>query len=290
MISIGIPFYNAEKFLDDAIQSVINQTFKEWELILIDDGSRDNSLKIAYKFAKIDSRIRVISDGFNKKLPSRLNQLILESKYDFCVRMDADDIMHPERLEKQYDFLIKNSDIDLVSTAIYSIDIDNKIIGNREVDNPVTLNSLLKGNYQIVHPSVMARKKWYKNNLYNEGFDRAEDYELWMRSIINKNLNIFIMNEGLLYYREVGNLTKEKLLASYKTSIYILKYYFKEISFISYLKGIVVNIFKIFFVMFIFAINKQDYLAKRRNKIIMNNFDMLYAEEGLKRAIKNDKI
>ena len=79
-ISIGIPFFNAEPYLADAIKSVIQQSFEDWELILVNDGSSDSSLKIAESFAKKDNRIRVISDGLNKKLPYRLNQIIDESK------------------------------------------------------------------------------------------------------------------------------------------------------------------------------------------------------------------
>ena len=80
MISIGIPFYNAERYLSYAILSVLSQSYKEWELILTDDGSSDNSLGIANMYAEKDSRIRVVSDGMNKKLPYRLSQLIEESK------------------------------------------------------------------------------------------------------------------------------------------------------------------------------------------------------------------
>ena len=108
MISIGIPFYNAEEYLSYAILSVLIQSYREWELILIDDGSSDNSLAIANMYAEKDSRIRVISDRTNKKLPYRLNQLIEESTGNFISRMDADDIMHPERLEKQLRFLETN--------------------------------------------------------------------------------------------------------------------------------------------------------------------------------------
>lgn len=104
MITIGIPFYNAEAYLADAIKSVLAQTFKEWELILVDDGSSDNSLKIAKEFEKKDSRIRVISDGLNKKLPARLNQIINKARFNIIARMDADDLMDIERSEKQYFF------------------------------------------------------------------------------------------------------------------------------------------------------------------------------------------
>ena len=125
MISIGIPFYNAQQYLGYAIGSVLSQTYENWELILVNDGSTDNSLNIANMYAEEDSRIRVVSDSRNKKLPYRLNQLIEESTGDFIARMDADDIMHPERLEKQLSFLETNKRYDLVSTGLVSIDKDN---------------------------------------------------------------------------------------------------------------------------------------------------------------------
>ena len=114
MISIGIPFYNAEAYLEDAIKSVLAQTFQEWELILVDDGSSDGSLDIAKKYEQLDSRIRVISDGLNKKLPTRLNEIIKEAKFNLIARMDADDLMDIERLEKQYAFLSANPEYDLL--------------------------------------------------------------------------------------------------------------------------------------------------------------------------------
>ena len=106
-ISIGIPIYNAEAYLEDAIKSILAQTHELWELILIDDGSTDASLTIAKRFAESDHRIKVISDGINKKLPARLNQLIEEANYDYIARMDADDLIHPDRLAIQLSFLEK---------------------------------------------------------------------------------------------------------------------------------------------------------------------------------------
>ena len=89
-ITIGIPFYNAEAYLADAIRSVFAQTYEDWELILIDDGSTDNSLAIARSVD--DPRVRVYSDGKNKKLASRLNELTQLATYEFIARMDADDV------------------------------------------------------------------------------------------------------------------------------------------------------------------------------------------------------
>ena len=99
LVTIGIPFYNASQFLEYAIKSVINQTYTNWELILVDDGSTDDSLSIARSFN--DQRIKILSDGVNKGLVSRLNEIILNSRGSYIARMDADDIMHFERIEKQ---------------------------------------------------------------------------------------------------------------------------------------------------------------------------------------------
>ena len=95
-ISIGIPFFNAESYLSDAIKSVLAQSHPYWELILVDDGSSDKSLEIAEYYATKDSRIRVISDGENKKLAARLNQIIFEAKYNLLKIKDADSLLQQQ--------------------------------------------------------------------------------------------------------------------------------------------------------------------------------------------------
>ena len=119
MITVGIPIYNAEEYLDNAIKSVLAQSYPHWELILVNDGSTDGSVDIAKKYLGIDSRIRLIDDGLNKKLPARLNQIIKEAKYEYIARMDADDLMAVDRLQKQIELLVNNPTIDLVTTGMY---------------------------------------------------------------------------------------------------------------------------------------------------------------------------
>src|SRR5690606_21713898 len=108
MVTIAIPFYNGEKYLELAIQSALAQTYTGWKLILLDDGSTDNSLAIANEYKKKDARIKVYSDGQNKNLGYRLNQIpeLVDTKY--LARMDADDIMHPKRIETQLRILEEN--------------------------------------------------------------------------------------------------------------------------------------------------------------------------------------
>lgn len=283
-ISIGIPFYNAEKFFSDAIRSVLYQTYSNWELILIDDGSKDKSLEIANYFAKQDTRIRVISDGFNRKLPARLNQLIKESKGDFVVRMDADDVMHPQRLEKQLSFLEENKKYDLVASGLISIDSYNNVKGFRCVDQLFDEFSNPSLSYPIVHPSVMARKSWYLRNQYSEKYPRAEDFELWTRAITKKDFKMAVLPNLLLYYREEGNLSKDKIVNSYKDTLKIYANYYSNSFNIEvvklYLKILVVNI--------MFYTGNLQKLANRRNKYFESDILKKDLQEILNKVIHAD--
>ncbi|WP_168400400.1 glycosyltransferase family 2 protein [Acinetobacter indicus] len=227
-VSVGIPFYNAELFLADAIKSVIQQSFQDWELILVNDGSTDQSLSIAKEFAKKDHRIRVISDGLNKKLPYRLNQIIKESKGEYIARMDADDLIHPDRLKIQLEFLESNKTFDLVSTGVVSINDNNQIKGIRKVDEIYSEFSEIKRHYPIVHASILARKTWYSRNNYNTKMPRSQDYELWCRAISKNDLKLAVLPEALYYYREEGLVTAEKLKRSYKDGLNVYKKYCKS--------------------------------------------------------------
>lgn len=210
----------------DAIKSILAQTYPYWELILVDDGSTDNSLKIAQEFASKDNRVRVISDGLNKKLPARLNQIIREAKYDYIARMDADDLIHTERLERQIYFLKNNPQYDLVSTSLLSIKNNNDVIGARILPQKVvTKQDALIGNSGILHASILAKKNWYMRNLYNEKNALAEDYELWLNAAIKDDLKVGFLPEYLYYYREEDNATKEKILKGYATQIQLFKKY-----------------------------------------------------------------
>ena len=223
-ISIGIPFYNAEQYLEDAICSVLAQRHKKWELILIDDGSTDRSLNIAECYAQKDPRIRVLSDSQNRKLPYRLNQIIQEAKYDFIARMDADDIMSDDRIERQLKILENNKDIDFVTTGYLAIDKDNNLIGVRLGKNyRVTKEQILEGSTNLVHASLLARKSWYLRNQYNENSILAEDFDLWLQAAKMDDLKYEVIESPLYFYRVSENVTKKKILQGYLSQIKIIK-------------------------------------------------------------------
>lgn len=286
LISIGIPFYNAQQYLGYAIESVLSQTYENWELILVDDGSSDNSLAIANMYAKEDSRIRVISDGLNKKLPARLNQLIDESKYKYIARMDADDIMHPERLEKQLSFLEVNKRYDLVSTGLVSIDNCNRVQGYRKVDHLYDRFSILKTSYPVVHPSVMARRSWFERNKYSEKYPRAEDFELWTRAISNKDFKMAVLPDLLLYYREEGNLSVDKILNTYSDVFKIYSSYHPYGKF--NLNAIKKNL-KILIVKGLHYSGNLQMLARRRNSHFQSDREKAELQAELNEIVINIK-
>ena len=173
MVTIAIPIYNAERYLRDAIQSVINQTYRDWTLYLINDGSSDNSLAIMHEYANRDCRIRIVNDGENKGLVARLNQSIALAETKYYARMDADDIMYVTRIEEQVRFLEEHPDVDVLGTSIMTIDDENKIVGSGFCEGQVN---------GFIHPTVMGHTTWFKSNPYSMWAVRAEDTELWMRT------------------------------------------------------------------------------------------------------------
>lgn len=216
-VTIAIPFYNSEEYLEDSIKSVFNQTFQDWELLLVDDGSTDSSLSIALSIN--DPRVRVLSDGCNMKLAARLNQIAREAKYDFVARMDADDLIPDYRIQKQYDYLMGHPEHDFVTTGVGSLEGDASVRGIRIPDpgkRVKNVDEVYAGHHQIVHASIMARKSWFLRNSYDESLVRCQDFELWLRAYINEDLNYGILPVNGYYYREDLNVTKNKLLAAYE--------------------------------------------------------------------------
>jgi len=263
-ITIGLPFYNNEKTLEMAVKSVLLQTLKSWELILIDDGSKDESVVIANKMASMDDRIRVISDGQNRGLVFRLNQIIDIAEADYIARMDADDIMLPERLEKQLEVFNSYPKVDVVATAAYTIDENDNPIGIRDTE-PIVLNNgkdVFKKSI-LIHPSILVKKEWYKSNKYDKEFIRAEDFELWCRTF--KYTNFFRITEPLLLYRE-GNVSVKNYTLSMKTLRMIYRKHARAILSNSELALALLNThLKSLLYQFMGSFGVQHILTSRRN-------------------------
>lgn len=181
VITIILPVYNGAETLERAIDSILNQTYQNWLLIIIDDGSTDNSLQIPHKYN--DSRINVISDKLHLGIAKRLNQAIEMCHSKYLARMDADDVAYPKRLEKQIAFLEANPDIDLVGTSVRLIDKKGKPIGKRifpSTHAQITAQPWLK-TILVAHPTWCGRAAWFRKWQY-QNFKNTEDQELLFRS------------------------------------------------------------------------------------------------------------
>lgn len=267
-VSIGISFYNAESTLLESIRSVFAQTYENWELILIDDGSSDKSLEIARSIN--DPRVRVYSDGENHRLAARLNQITKLAKYDFIARMDADDLMAPDRIEKLMDVLLTNKEYDLVSCGTFSIKNDGTFNGYRGRDEShYTFEGLLNKSQSFLHAGLIARKSWYERNSYDERLLLGQDTDLWLRSAKRNDFRAISLAQPLYLYREEGNVTVRKLLMAYK--IERNKYSKLIDDKIMRYKYVMKSYVKTFLVMAMDFTNTIGYLLHRRNKKDKNN-------------------
>ncbi|HZZ78542.1 MAG TPA: glycosyltransferase family 2 protein [Gemmataceae bacterium] len=244
-VTIGIPFLNARRYLADAVRSVFAQTFADWELILIDDGSTDGSLDIIRNIS--DPRVHVVSDGTNRGLCARLNQMVSLAQGTYFARMDADDLMHPERIERQVAFLQANPQVDVVDTATYTVDHDLTPLGIRgDVPLDVRPQCVLRRGL-LIHPTAMGHTSWFRANPYDAAYVRAEDRELWVRTCqattfgrlceplffyregLGGNLNNYLRTEATV--REILRVYGMPLLGSWGTHVLVLQSWLKTLAY-----------------------------------------------------------
>lgn len=222
-VTVLMAVFNGEKFLGEAISSILSQTFTDFEFLIINDGSTDRSEEIIQSFN--DKRINYVSNEHNIGCVESLNKGLLMAKANIIARMDADDISKPTRIEKQYNFLNANKDVDIIGCHINFIDEHNKTtdsyiypIFKEEIKAMVLFGS------PFGHPCVMFRNEKFQslNLIYRQDYHYAEDYDLWQR-VLTK-LNGANYNEILLDYRisssQVSNIhSKEQQFLSRKIKV-----------------------------------------------------------------------
>lgn len=199
-VTVGLPFRNDARTLELAIKSVFAQTLTDWELLLIDDGSTDGSLEIAQSVG--DARVSVVSDGTNRGLATRLNQIAQRARGIYLARLDGDDAMHPRRLEMQIAALAEGG-TDVVASQAYVIDATNEVYGLHSTEPFIGKAADFLRNGLFIHPTIIARTEWFRRNPYDERYFRAQDKELWCRT--RRTTTFLKLQAPLLYYREAGN-------------------------------------------------------------------------------------
>lgn len=215
-VSVLMPVYNAEKYLDTAIGSILNQTFKDFEFIIIDDGSSDLSWQVVKSWSKKDPRIKPFRNKINLRTTKTLNKGLKKARGKYIVRMDADDWSYPDRIARQYQFMEENTGIGVSGGTIEICDEKLKPINKRGY--PKTDKEVREKIFRyspFAHPSTIWRSGLLKKvGGYNENLPLSQDYELYFR--IGK-------------YSKFGNLNKTLLkLRTHNDSSSIVKGKFQE--------------------------------------------------------------
>lgn len=207
LVSVIIPCYNAAKYVEQAVRSIMEQSYKNLEILVANDCSTDETLEILKKLACEDSRIKVINNEVNLQIVKTLNKLIDLSNGKYIARMDADDISLPDRILHQVSFLEKNPQYDVCGVSAFHINENGQKIRKsllpKKYEDIKTASLYMSPLY---HPTVMIRSNVYKSNLYNETFLYAEDYELWVR-LLKKGHLICNLEDRLFLYRSYKEQT-----------------------------------------------------------------------------------
>ncbi len=205
MVSVIVPCYNAEKYLEEAITSITQQTYRKLEIICINDGSKDHTGEILERMATKDSRIKVVHNQKNLKLIGTLNKAIDLAQGGLIARMDADDVSLPRRIEEQVKVFLQHPDCDVVSIAVSVINYSGRMLG-RITDFDCTGNLACKFvalfNPPVNHPAVMLKAEVLKAYKYRESpaVIHVEDYDLWARLLLDNKV-FHNIQEPLFLYR-----------------------------------------------------------------------------------------
>lgn len=210
-ISVAMSVYNGEKFIIEAIDSILNQTYSDFEFIICDDASTDKSVDIIQTYMRKDSRIILVRNETNVGLAASLNKCIDRASGEYIARMDADDLSLNDRFEKQIAFLDKNPNIAFVCGGVYLLG-KNGVWGERTSKRPLTKENIFK--YQpVAHPTTMIRKSVLKQV---DGYTvapytkRGQDFDLWCKIYSQRYIGENI-GDIVLYYREDKDAYNKRL-------------------------------------------------------------------------------
>jgi glycosyltransferase involved in cell wall biosynthesis len=199
-----MPVYNCEKYLEEAMTSLLSQSFRDFEVVVVDDGSKDRSSSILRGFN--DERVKIVKNDQNLGLSASLNIGIEESHCDIIARMDADDVSMPERFEEQLKVLDGNASINFCHTNFEEIDERGNLLEPKWQNyGKLPTEWLLLWTNPIAHPSVMFRRSILpaKKQVFNGEYYPAEDYELWSR--ILSETTFHHIDRPLIKYRRVAS-------------------------------------------------------------------------------------
>ena len=211
-LSIILPVYNSEKYIQQSVQSILKQTYTDFELIIIDDGSTDSSLEIIHSFR--DPRILVIKNERNKGIVFSRNAGLEIASGIFIAPFDSDDLAAPDKFKVQIDFLKCNPSYGMVGSWAKLIDGNNKLLSAKFklIADPDTIPAILLFRNYFVQSSVVIRRTALKDLRYSENYPIGEDYKLW--TDISNSWKVWNIPQYLIFYRIHNESTTQINMAS----------------------------------------------------------------------------
>lgn len=218
-LTVLMPVYNGERFLAEAVESILDQTFTDFEFLIVDDGSSDGSREIIERYAALDNRIVVLANKENIGLTRSLNRGLDAARGRYLARQDADDVSLPKRLALQVEYLDRHLSTGLVCGGIEVIDLDGRTLARKlppESDRELKAELLIK-NHVIWHTTVMARLAEIRQaGGYDPAVRYAQDYDLWWR--MGRCTGFGGLSEALVRWRSnpesISSRSREEQLAS----------------------------------------------------------------------------
>jgi glycosyltransferase involved in cell wall biosynthesis len=201
-----LPVYNGDKTLAAAIRSILLQSYSNWTLIVLDDGSTDSSLSVARSFQ--DPRIRVVANTVNRGLPATLNVGLAIAEGKYVARMDQDDVSFPQRIEKQVTYMEEHTSVDLLASGILYFRGDGVPLGTLPVrERHVEICRRPWSGFYLPHPTWLGRSEWFLKHRYDAAARNAEDADLLIRAYRSSSFSC--LSEVLLAYREESRSLKK---------------------------------------------------------------------------------
>ena len=210
LISVMMSVYNAERYVAEAIQSILGQTEGRFEFLIVNDGSRDASGSIIDRYAAQDSRIRAIHQE-NRGLIASLNRMLDEARAPLVARMDSDDVSRPERFAVQLAWMQAHPDIAVLGTNTDELDADGAFFpcSDFHPEHPADIRERLMAASAMCHPSVMMRRDVIRSlGGYRAAFRHCEDYDLWLR--VSERHDLYNLPDRLFLYRRSPDQVSEK--------------------------------------------------------------------------------
>ncbi|WP_062051726.1 glycosyltransferase [Bacillus sp. JCM 19034] len=208
-VTVLMSVYNDEQYLEESVESILNQTYENFEFLIIDDASTDGSYEILKEFAEKDQRIKLIKNKENKGLSYNLAEGVSQATTKWIARMDADDIAREDRLLLQMNYVAEHPNTDIIGSYVMDIDAKGNEIELRKVPTTHEKIASLIWTCPFIHPTVLFKKKAIeKVGSYDKNLRRRQDYDLWFRCQEGK-LQFHNIDQPLLYYRATDDYYKK---------------------------------------------------------------------------------